>query len=700
MIKTLTAIRNFKASEAFEITPWDKTQGAGIHQRFGGDKKAFEKWEEDPTTDHIFFSGFEGEDPNKRISGRKNPAHRLNAIVVDVDEVIPEERLMDWVQLQRVKPAYISNTFSSKWRMIYELDTPFPEQECGWKAFLQTAKRELDLLSLSTEIDDAFERPSQYYELGRDWRKVSEDIIPTYTLQEWALKASETKKKVSSSTSVGSLDAINGLLRRIYPGRWQGEFKVGARGVRFWEPAADNPTAAVVTATGMRCFTGDKDFLTWREIFGEAAMDEIEGKFFEKLLCDIWFDGKDYWRKSGEDRYTNFNRQDTQLYLMNRHDLAATPKGTSPVDKALLFIQAHKRVEGVAPFLFKPTGVLIFNKDRYLNNSRVKPVRPSKEPKEWAEDFPYIAGFYDRLLQGEDRLAMFAWIRHFYSGALAEQPNQGHTMILVGGVGTGKNFHDEMIIGKLMGGSVDAGPFITGDDSYNSHYLSAPLLRVDDEAGLEDRKAKRKFIAQLKKLTANRLFTVSEKYVKNSLTEWMGRVMVTLNPDGESLALLPSLDQGNADKTCFIRTQDDQMPHPPGNIENIIDEELPNFGRWLLDWEPPERLEPGGRFGFKAYHNPELFQESELNSDGAQFEELLILYAKQDALENEWEGSATQLHAEICGNSNLSQQLRGYTPNYVGRQLGKLLTRDYIEKLHRGRTRGWRLDLTKLRGGD
>jgi len=698
MINTLKAIPNHKAHKTFDTTPWDCSQGGSVHQRFGGDKKAFEHWEKDPGTQHIFFSGFEGEDPDRRVS-KQNPAHRLRAIVVDVDEVIPESNAKAWIERQTIKPSYASNTFSSKWRLVYRLDAPFPEPECGWKAFMQTAKRELNLLSLSAEIDEAFERPSQYYELGRDWWKASGDFIRADVLRDWAEKAQQAERKVSSNTFAAPLDAISALVHRHYPGRWKGEFKAGVRGIRFWDPSADNPTAAVVTATGMRCFTGDRDFLTWREIFGDDAIDELEGKVFEDLLRDIWFDGKDYWRKCGGDRYVNYNRQDTQLYLMNRHDLVATPKGTSPVDKALLFIQDHKRVKGVAPFLYRPLGILTFNNDRYLNNSNVKPVAPAETPKKWGEGFPYIAEFYDRLLDGKDREVMFLWLRHYYTGAVNEQPNQGHTMIIVGGVGTGKNFQDEMIVGRMMGGSVDAAPFITGEDNYNGHYLSSPLMRVDDEAGLEDRRSRRKFISKLKKLTANRLFTMSEKYVKNSLTEWMGRVMVTLNPDGESLSLLPSLDQGNADKICFIRTRDEPMPHPPADIAEVIDAELPNFGRWLLDWEPPEWLKPGGRFGFEAYHNTDLLQESELNSDGAQFEELLTLFAQDASADTEWKGSATELHAAISGNDRLARQLHNCTPNYVGRQLGKLQTRDYIEKCTRGRSRGWQIDLAKLRAG-
>lgn len=50
-------------------------------------------------------------------------------------------------------------------------------------------------------------------------------------------------------------------------------FELGARGVRFWDPLADCPTAAIVRENGMVCFTGAFPFQSWADIFGTDFID-------------------------------------------------------------------------------------------------------------------------------------------------------------------------------------------------------------------------------------------------------------------------------------------------------------------------------------------------------------------------------------------------------------------------------------------
>jgi hypothetical protein len=695
MITSLQALPNLTASEAQGCMPWAASEAYAPYENFST-KDDFRKWCKASATKHCFYSGFAGKNPDQRVSANKNPATIMQAFVVDVDETLDETAVETWIEKQEFKPNFTSRTFSNKWRLVYLMDSPFSKPKCGWENFLATAWRKLDLSSLSSEVDEKFLSPSQYYELGCDWKRTSEANLTTHSLSEWAKETEEALEVEKSATTIAGLEKIAELVREKFPDRWIGEFVEGARGPRFWDPLADCPSATVVRPKGMRCFTGPKDFLTWKEIFGDEAIAALENDTFSEKLNDVWFDGKNYWRKTKE-VYLSYSRQDTRLWIVNEGQFKGGRSDESPADKALLYIQSHQRVAGVAPFLYKPVGPIQFDGVRHLNTSQIKPAPPHAGAVAWSESFPYIASFYERFFDVENREVFLTWLRHFYSGALSQEPNQGHAMVLVGKVGTGKNFHSEMIVGRLMGGSVDAGGFVTGEDSWSRHYLESPLLRVDDEAGIESREARRKYIANMKKLVANRRFTVSEKYQVNSATEWMGRVLITLNPDGESLALLPSLDQGNQDKVCFLRTEDTPMEHPPKNIATILEREMPFFARWLLDWQPPERLKLGGRFGFEAYQTPDLLQESELNSDGAQFEELLVLFAKQCATEPKWGGSATELHAAISGNSSLAPQIRNMTPALVGRQLGKLKTRDYLKQASRKRSRGWEIDLAALR---
>lgn len=688
------AVANLTRAETFEVEPWNRKE---LDYSQFPDKDAFCQHNQCPGTEHCFYTGFEGKAPGKRIS-KDNPAVRMHALVVDVDENLTREQMDAWIEKQTIKPSFTSRTFSDRWRLVYLFARPVKQPKCGWVPFIRTVVRKLNLYELSSKIDEAIERPAQLYELGRDWQRISDTPVNEDFLNRCVNEAKLTEEEESAASTMTELADIEQLVHQKFPGRWTGEFKVGSRGVRFWDPAADNPSAAVVNPSGMRCYTGEKGFLTWAEIFGTEVIAELEEQALKKLFADIWFDGRRYWIPSETGAHHDISREDMILMLTCKFELSFAKSGNGEAQKALLFLQTRQRVSAAAPFLYRESGRISLDGEVYLNTSRLQAFPPNPQPREWGEGFPFIAEFYERFLPGDEAFDVYmTWLRHFYTGAVRRVPTQGHALVVVGKPGNGKNFQSEMIVGRLMGGSVDASAFITGDDGYNRQYLASPVMRVDDEAAIEDRTARRTYIAKLKKLVANRRFTVSEKYVKNGVTEWMGRVIVTLNDDGESLALLPSLDQSNRDKILFLRAGDEPMPHPLENIAEILDQELPAFGRWLVDYQPPEWLEPGGRFGFKAWQDPELLHESQLSSDGAQFEEVLILLAKDCKSEKSWEGSATELHGVLVGNHKLAALVRNMSPVYVGRQLGKLQDREYIEQLPRGRCRRWRIDFEALR---
>lgn len=72
----------------------------------------------------------------------------------------------------------------------------------------------------------------------------------------------------------------------------------------------------------------------------------------------------------------------------------------------------------------------------------------------------------------------------------------------------------------------------------------------------------------------------------------VGRVVMSLNMDPNSLSVIPSLDSSNRDKLIALRLKRKSSIKFPSNaeVERTIAKELPHFARWLLDWEVPKML--------------------------------------------------------------------------------------------------------------
>src|SRR5690606_36589839 len=101
-----------------------------------------------------------------------------------------------------------------------------------------------------------------------EWYTLKTDPVPADICRGAAVKAGKSLNKDCKSEV--SLEAIAAEVEKRFPGRWQGEFKVDATGVRFWDPNADAPAGCQVKPDGMLCFTGNVPFMRWADIFGRA----------------------------------------------------------------------------------------------------------------------------------------------------------------------------------------------------------------------------------------------------------------------------------------------------------------------------------------------------------------------------------------------------------------------------------------------
>lgn len=685
------------------VDPWDYKPSGTVPYELS--KEEFRRWCGQPTTSHFFFSAYEGLNPHIRVS-EDNPAEKLHGLVADFDaEVLPD----DWASIMARAPAdfppsHGSLTQSGNLRLVWEFEAPiWVYEKNAHKALLERMMKELRMSKLAAGFEkEAFLDVSKMYEVGTQWRKLSDKKIPTTTLQFWLWKAAEKAQYKSGEDVAVPIEKVAAEVEKRFPGRWKGDFVLGARGCRFWDPAADCDTASVVHEMGLQNFTGDVKFSSWRAIFGGRFVEEYAENRIAQAVQDVYFDGREYWSKYGEgDRayYERCSKDSMVLHLKVACGLEPSRKfgqQGSEIEQALYYVERNNRVARAVPFVHRRPGPLMADDQRCLNIARCRPIKAVEEPQEWGENFPFLADFFGGFFVTEEDAKnpldfFFAWLRHAYMGAVEFKPRHGQAVFLAGPVGRGKTFVSTQIIGPLLGGSMDCTSILQGETSFNGPAYFVPLWRVDDAGPGKDPRDHAKFSTNVKKMAANRNFEFMAKFRDQSSVDWAGRVVVTLNDDAESLRMLPEAEMSILDKVMFYRISEREFVFPLNSNDKVA-EELPFFARWLMDWEPPEATIGTNRYGVADFHEPWMLDEARRLGRSCDFRELLDIFRAsyfERETSNEWTGSASELLVIMSQDILISDLLKmqRLTPAQAGREMRKLAAMSYTitERTVRGK---------------
>ena len=760
----LRSIPNLAASRTKECKPWETETATPPKTRWNNSDVV-----------HTFYSGYEGLIASGRIDSKNNPAIKLHWVVADYDGNI-NQNMRDTV-LERCadfKPQYICRTTSGGARLLWKLAKPFPLYRNDLTAkLLRHVNKKLKLCRILVGIDNpAFEDPCKYYEAGTDWQQLSEDEIPAAYVMQWSIESSKSYAW-NKLGPVIPMDVLEAEVHRQYPGRWQGPFDFGERGIRFWDLDADNETAAIVRESGMQCFTGGLAFVSWSAILGRKFVNQFIADRIGGSIADIYFDGRDCWMQLPNGNWESYCKSDTAMILKVDRGLrghAARGENFSEVEQALTRIMQHQRIACAAPLVHRPKGIVHVGKQRVLNTSAVTVLQPanvdapptsrspsvppnvddassfvayaesaseSSEPSvvntpsaappnnhpeseaidnlrmqiapegsgspptpncpdAWIRDF--LAGYFDPPEQLD---YFYAWLKRWYESALEGRMLPGQASFFAGAPNTGKTLLSNVILSRIFGGHIDASSFLSGEDNFNSHLFTSAVWAVDDVVPLTDNKSHLKFSALIKKMAANRTFSVREKYRVDKLIEWNGRVVVTCNTDPESIRILPDVDLSNRDKINLFRVADRDTFVFPRDVEATIASELPFFLRWLLDWKPPDDVIGDTRYGVKTYCEHSLFEAARHSSSAYSFLEVLLKFF-EGQMEATWEGSATDLLSAMLNDADgLAGIAAKYAPRQVGRELSKLASQNYpITQQRTGAKRIWTININQLATGD
>ena len=694
----LPCLTNLSRTDTNELVPWEFDP-----KPFStANANAYKTWRKQPTTEHLFYSGIVGQVSTIRVS-ENNPPYEIRALIADYDAPISDTGLDEGIErsLKFYEPTHYHRTPTSGGvRLIWELERPLllPSYDVT-KRFLKIAAKNLNAKSLLAGYDEtAFENPNLYYDVGHTWGACEGAPIPWVEVCGWLIKVSE---KAKWTGDVIPMESIAAEVQDRFPGKWHGEFIEGARGCRFWDPNADNPTAAIVRPTGMQCFTGIEPFVPWSTIFGRGFVEKVSSRKLGEMLDGVFYDGDNYWLQTQDSKWEAHAEREMSRHLKVYNGLSADRiegKTYSEVDEALHIIGQTRRVAGAAPFIFQPTGPIDFMGERVLNICNLKVLTHADEVGEWGENFPWLGSFLTELFDPAEQLDyMLAWLKRFYCSAKEGKLLQGQAVFLAGDTGRGKTFFSNRIVGALVGGHADASQYLMGKTTFNKDLFHKGFWTVDDALPGDNNQDHKAFGTMVKRVTANNMFEFHAKFRDATQVAWSGRVMVTGNLDADSLRIIPDLDTSILDKLLLFKAAP-RVSHFPEKhqLEAIVRQELPHLAAYLISYTPPAHvLDADPRYGVARYHHPFLKQAAGESGDASTVRELIQIFLKDHP--RDFEGTAVELMQLLLVDEGTRAILGSAGSNrarWMSIQLGKLEAKGdgFVETVgYRNRNKVWRI---------
>lgn len=690
-------------------SPWEFKPAKEIGKQIRHDKESRQEWYRNVATRHNFYTGIEAANPNQRASKENNPPRFLHGFAVDYDLKLTNENISTAINAMEMKPQYVERSLGGNARLVWLLPKPLPVDSYDFCVYLLDKAVEWLRMELLPGLDrNAFTDPQRLLCNGGEWVATGLPTITEHQLQAFFVGAGKEFRFKSEDGVEIPIEVVEKAIREKFPAfTWSGEFIPDSQGPSFWIPESTSSMSAIVKPDGMFSFSAHaiKPFYSWGDILGADFVKKFTTESISKATSDIYWDEKKFWRKK-KGVYIGMDKEELTNYFRCECGLSAKPgkNGVSPIDLALSHIYNENFVANAAPYVFQPSGVLIYQGKRRLNTYVHNIVVPAQGVQEWGPsgNFPFISALLDNLFSPPEQLPhLLAWWKYFYTSGLNLNPMPGQVVFLMGGVGVGKTLLNRELIGRSVGGFVDASNHIIKGGEFNIHMYEVPHWCIDDDTINDSPQAQANVQVVLKKSVANHDFLVNKKFNNSGMTCWMGRIVCTTNLDQVSSRMLGPLDNSSMDKICVMRCKKEGSIKFPNREDTIkfCERELPFFLRWLVDWNPPLTVERDARFGYKSFHERSLLEQSTQSSRIAPFKELLIGmlddHFKQEPQSTEWRGTVTKMLQSLHMNPQNDSVMRTLRLEQINRYLeqvekeGLLKCRTEVGRLN---TRVWVFD--------
>jgi hypothetical protein len=657
----LFALNNNVSSDIRTCYPWEERDICAAYPT----KAEFRKFYESTESQGCVFNGVEPANPGTRVTS-ENQAFRLHAAVADYDHAgVPDnEDLIDLARGSRMAyaPTHIGRSYSDGIRAVWLFEKPvLVVSNKHAKEFYTEFNRVVNARFLCKGLDKKSWDPTMYFERGRDWQTTNAKVIPQGMLLEILRAASnKIKWKTLGAIEIPIERVAEEAQRRGW--RWDNHWRQNDHCARFWDPTSANDRGAILRESGVQCFTGEKPWMSWQEIFGTDFVNEYAAKRMANALDETHYvkSARQFFVLDSSHRgYVSFNEAQIKRHLHNGGLMrTGLDGGVSEIDEALNSLELNG-LEGVVERFDKPLGVFSEEGESWLNIRKPTHTTPN------AGSCTFALDFLDTAFQGDALPVFLTWLKRYYESIYYYKPRNGQTLFLGGDPECGKTLLNRVFIPELVGGWHDPTKYITGQSRFNSKLFKVPHWAIDDAVVVDSSRSR--YMSLLKSLSVNGKLEVEGKGKDEVLMPWRGRICVTHNLDEESLRVLPDPDYAIREKTIVLRMSNGfKFGEDP---DERLRKELPAFAQYLLDYDPPDELMVASRFGLESMHDESIFNISHVQGPPRELLEALAIIFGQEP-DDHIVGSSTEILnlCQVATEGNLSLNVWG-----VGKAISKLM---------------------------
>jgi len=678
---------NLMARSLTEAAPWDFDPPAETFEKMKTISKDLRrKRMVDSNTKWQVYSAIRAHNWRARVS-KDNPPQALHGIVCDYDTVMNDEMVKSLIEQmpENLRPNFIETSLSGKKRLIWVFERSLMVHSFAYaKALLDECVKVMHLDTLLPGYDSKSTEPSQLWTNGVEWQPYKETPLSAEFV--FGVDTKVNKRSELFGISEIPMEIIAAAVKEKFPNGWTGDFVLDAKGKRFWDPKADNPTGCQVKPDGMRCFTGPKSFVPWSEIFSAAWVDEQKVMNLGRAGAAFVFDGKDYFECKGPKTWFKMQEHAVARALQDNGLSATVKKGQtiSEVQKVMRHIEHTNRVSSAAPYINRPSGVFTKSSgERILNLANLRPVMPAAGLSGNVEqDCEWIEKIHRGMLIGPDKNdtpyhVTTARLQRLARNIFQHESNMGQIIFLCGPAGVGKTLWTVRVVAGMFGGKF-ANPtkLLMGETDFSDDVWDSPVHLMNDEEAPKDHQ-RDVFLQKLKAAVVNPEQKYHAKYGKPANVEWCGGTFITLNNDPAAVGVLPEVNEYTHDKFCFMQAYPPAEPWPEHTIlEAHIARELPAYVHYLLNvYEAPEKVRDpnNNRIGVKSWFDPALLASSQHQTPAHGLKELLQLWltTAADGIE-EWEGTPTRLISDLSMYEDMKPHVNKLTQRRVSANLTTL----------------------------
>ena len=337
--------------------------------------------------------------------------------------------------------------------------------------------------------------------------------------------------------------------------------------------------------------------------------DQLLSKEFIDTL-NIWYEEAHGFHVWNGTKYVEMNEGALKAYLKTLNIRSSARGGASQMDHALTDIRMRKSVAYVGSLAGKSAGIHEENGQRILILGGPTIIRPDA-----TADWSLLREFIEDLLapeKGRQIPHFYGWLKVAIEALENNSYAPGQAIALAGARECGKTLLQTMIAELLGGRTANPYAYLSGGTPFNRDLFRAETLVFGDEIGSTDIRVRRGIGSRLKQMTVNQDQYCHGKGREAVTLRPQWRVCLSLNDETENLMVLPPIDASIEDKLMLLRTRRPKLFDDPVKWENNrskdwvkIRKGLPGLVAYLHQFQIPRDIQ-NGRFGVKAYHDPDL----------------------------------------------------------------------------------------------